>query len=350
MDVRYFESNSYDPYYNLGLEKYLFENVREDEVILYLWQNEKTIVCGRNQNVFKECNLTALEDFGGRIARRLSGGGAVYHDLGNLNFTFIARAENYDLAKQLSVITTAVTACGVETQVTGRNDITAHGKKFSGNAFQKRNGTHLHHGTIMIDVDTSHLSDVLNVSREKLKSKGVDSVRSRVVNLCELKPDITVDGMKEALKSAFFEIYASTKSQTNAPTNASIVSDNSLPAKTEILISPLPGDEELKNYRDFFASHEWLYGEKFDFSNSVSERFTWGEIEICVNVQGDKITDAQIYSDSLQPDFISHLASLLKEQRYDATELSTVTEEAVQLFPECTGLAKDIQTLFKKSI
>lgn len=329
MDIRYFESNSFDPYYNLGLEKYLFENVHDDEVILYLWQNEKTIVCGRNQNVFKECNLTALEDFGGRIARRLSGGGAVYHDLGNLNFTFIARADNYDLAKQLSVITTAVNACGIEAEVTGRNDITAHGKKFSGNAFQKSNGTHLHHGTIMIDVDTSHLSNVLNVSREKLQSKGVASVRSRIVNLCELSPDITIEKIKGALKTAFFEIYSS---------------------KAQVFSSPLPNNEELKDFRNFFASHEWLYGEKFDFSNSFSQRFSWGDIEICVSVQGDKITSAKIYSDSLHPDFISHLTSAIGTKKYDANTLCKITEEALTLFPECTELVQDIQTLFKKSI
>lgn len=339
MEIRYFESNSFDPYYNLSVEKYLFENVGQDEVILYLWQNEKTIVCGRNQNVFKECNLTALEDFGGRIARRLSGGGAVYHDLGNLNFTFIARAENYDLAKQLSVITAAVNNCGIEAEVTGRNDITAHGKKFSGNAFQKSNGTHLHHGTIMIDVDTSHLSNVLNVSREKLQSKGIASVRSRVVNLCELSPDITIEKIKGALKTAFFEIYSPPNSQNKATSS-----------KTQVFSSPLPNDEELKTFRDFFASYEWIYGEKFDFSNSFSQRFPWGEIEICVSVQGNKITSAKIYSDSLHPDFISHLASIMKTQKYDANTLCKITEEALALFPECTELAQDIQTLFKKSI
>ncbi len=327
MDIRYFESTSFDPYYNLGLEKYLFENVGQDEVILYLWQNEKTIVCGRNQNVFKECNVTALEDFGGRIARRLSGGGAVYHDLGNLNFTFIAREENYDLAKQLSVITAAAKLCGIEAEVTGRNDITAHGKKFSGNAFQKSNGTHLHHGTIMVDVDTSLLSDVLNVSRAKLKSKGVDSVRSRVVNLAELNPDITVEKMKNALKTAFFDIY------------------NFSPD-----VSPIPDDTVLAEYRTFFSSREWLYGEKFVFSNTLTDRFAWGEIEICLNVQGDKITESRIYSDSLYPDFILHLASLLETHTYDASELCSVADEATGLFPDCIPLAEDIKTLFKKSI
>ncbi len=340
MDIRYFESNSFDPYYNLGLEKYLFENVQEDEVILYLWQNEKTIVCGRNQNVFKECNLTALESFGGRIARRLSGGGAVYHDLGNLNFTFIARERNYDLAKQLSVITEAVTACGVEAEVTGRNDITAHGKKFSGNAFQKSNGTHLHHGTIMIDVDTSLLSGVLNVSREKLKSKGVDSVRSRVVNLVDLSPNITVEKMREALKTAFFKVY----------TSASNVDGHTSSAPNVLPVSPLPSDEEISEYKDFFASHEWLYGEKFNFSNSISDRFSWGGIEICLDVHGNTISDVQLFSDSLQPDFISYLASRFKTVKYDAITLCAITEEAAKLFPECTELAKDIQTLLKKSI
>lgn len=327
MTIKYFESDSFDPYYNLGLEKYLFENIGQDEVILYLWQNEKTIVCGRNQNVLKECNLTALKSFGGRIARRLSGGGAVYHDIGNLNFTFIARSNNYDLAKQLSVITAAARDCGIDAEVSGRNDITAHGKKFSGNAFQKNGEKQLHHGTIMINVDTSHLSNVLNVSREKLQNKGVDSVRSRVVNLCELNPDITVDKMKEALKIAFFKIY-----------------------NAENRKSPLPSAEALRGYRNFFASDSWIYGEKFDFTNSFSKQFAWGNIEFCMNVRGDKISDIKIYSDSLQPDFISQLEHALKTQKYDANSLSHITEARAKAFPDCTEISRDIQNLFKNFI
>lgn len=329
MDIKFFESDSFDPYYNLGIEKYLFENVGSDEVILYLWQNEKTIVCGRNQNVLKECNLTELEAFGGRIARRMSGGGAVYHDLGNLNFTFIARSVNYDLAKQLGVICAALRACGIDAEVSGRNDITAHGKKFSGNAFQKDGDRQLHHGTIMIDVDTSMLSNVLNVSKKKLQNKGVDSVRSRVINLCEIKPDITVEQVKAELKNAFTHIYAPGIDSAETPS-------------TDM--------EALRTYCELFASKAWIYGEKFDFTNSFSDQFAWGNIEFCINVRGDEINDIKIYSDSLHPDFISQLENTIKSKKYDSNTLSHFTDTTAADFPDCIGISKDIQELFKKFI
>ncbi|MTK11235.1 MAG: lipoate--protein ligase, partial [Clostridiaceae bacterium] len=193
-------STSVDPYYNLSLEEYLLNNVEEDEVILYLWQNANTVVIGRNQNPWKECKCKELELNNGKIARRLSGGGAVYHDLGNLNFTFVASEALYNLEKQLKVILKAAQKEGINAQFSGRNDIEVNGKKFSGNAFYFTKTSAYHHGAILIDTDINKLGSYLQVSKEKIQSKGIDSVQARVVNLKNLNKDITIESFKMRLK------------------------------------------------------------------------------------------------------------------------------------------------------
>lgn len=185
---RFIVAQSKDPYKNLALEAWLFENGRQD-VWLYLWQNQHTVVIGRNQNAWKECRLSALEADGGKLARRGSGGGAVYHDVGNLNFTFILPRDVYDLRRQLGVILAAMERLGIPARFTGRNDlVTQDGAKFSGNAFQFSAHTALHHGTILVAADMGALSQYLAPSKAKLAAKGVDSVRSRVCNLNTLRP------------------------------------------------------------------------------------------------------------------------------------------------------------------
>ncbi len=165
------ESPSVNPYYNLSLEKYLFDHIKDGELTLYLWQNQRTVVCGRNQNVYQECRVSQLLEDGGHPTRRLSGGGAVFHDLGNLNFTFLVRDAGYDVDKQLSVILKACRTLGINVEKTGRNDITVDGKKFSGNAFYSSGERRYHHGTLMISVDKDMLSYYLNVDKTKLASK-----------------------------------------------------------------------------------------------------------------------------------------------------------------------------------
>ena len=136
-----------DPYRNLATEKYLLDTTPEDCCTLFLWQNKNTVVIGKNQNAWAECRCSLLESEGGKLARRLSGGGAVFHDLGNLNFTFLSSTVNYDLSRNLNVIKTACHLAGISAEISGRNDILADNRKFSGNAFYNTKDKSYHHGT-----------------------------------------------------------------------------------------------------------------------------------------------------------------------------------------------------------
>ena len=205
--ITYIETDNTYPYRNLAMEEYLLLHCGKEECILYLWQNRNTVVIGRNQNAWKECLVSKLEEENGYPVRRLSGGGAVYHDLGNLNFTFLVRKENYDVNRQLNVILEAVKKLGIHAEKSGRNDILIDGHKFSGNAFYEQGDCCYHHGTLMVNVNLGELSRYLTVSKDKLKSKGVDSVRARVTNLTEYAPDLTVDVLKQKLLEAFEEVY-----------------------------------------------------------------------------------------------------------------------------------------------
>ena len=139
-----------EPYRNLAVERYLLEHTPAGSVTLYLWQNKNTVVIGRNQNPWAECNMAQLRRDGGHLVRRLSGGGAVYHDSGNLNFTFLTDARTYNLARQLEVITGALKSLGINAGKSGRNDILVDGRKVSGNAFYTSGGKKYHHGTLLI--------------------------------------------------------------------------------------------------------------------------------------------------------------------------------------------------------
>ena len=205
--TRLITTASVNPYHNLALEELLMESNPPECCTLYLWQNRQTVVIGQNQNAWQECRVKELEEDGGHLARRLSGGGAVFHDLGNLNFTFLVPRADYDVARQTQVIEEAAASFGLTVERSGRNDILVEGRKFSGNAFYKKGQNAYHHGTILIDVDMGALGRYLNVQPDKLQSKGVHSVRSRVANLREFSQAITVETMKQRLEAAFEKVY-----------------------------------------------------------------------------------------------------------------------------------------------
>lgn len=300
--ITYIESTQTYPYSNLAVEEHLLFNCRKDECILYLWQNRHTIVIGRNQNAWRECLVSKLEEDEGHLVRRLSGGGAVYHDLGNLNFTFLVTKENYDLDKQLQVIVQAIDKFGVKAEKSGRNDILIDGKKFSGNAYYETGSQCYHHGTIMINVNISELSKYLTVSRQKLQSKGVESVKSRVANLREFNLEITVEKLKKKLFEAFEEVYG---------LKADIIKTEDLDRK------------DIEERTKKFESWKFIFGKKIDFEYEISNRFDWGEILLQFKVDAGIIEETGVFSDSLKTDFILGLAPILKGIRYEKKEISS---------------------------
>ncbi len=284
------------PYENLAMEQVLTEQVQEGQILLYLWQNERTVVIGRNQNAWKEVRVEPLERDGGYLARRFSGGGAVFHDTGNLNFSFCVRKEDYDIDRQLEVILRAVRRFGIPAEKTGRNDITVNGAKFSGNAFLQTEQGCCHHGTIMLEVDSDRLSRYLHVSQAKLKSKGVDSVRARVCNLKDLCPDMTVDALCEALIEAFAEVYDRPVHRMEAPA--------------------VPQEKV-----DFLASWDWRFGRKIPFTISAETRFSWGGAELALSVNEGRIREAAFYTDAMDPALALRVREALTGCRFQAQEI-----------------------------
>ncbi len=299
----YITDNVY-PYKNLAVEEFLTFHVEESECILFLWQNKHTVVIGKNQNAWKECNVHKLEEDGGHLVRRLSGGGAVFHDLGNLNFTFCAREENYSIEKQMDVILQAVRKLGINAIKTGRNDITADGRKFSGNAFYKSKGCCYHHGTLLVDVDQEQMQKYLNVSAAKLRSKGVDSVRSRTVNLKELNPDLTIPMLKESLLEAFSEVYSNDTSLS-----VNLIEDSRIDWNL------------VQEYEERFNSRDWKYGRKIPFDLSFGDRFAWGEVEIQLHVIAGVIREVNVFSDAMEQDLSQQIQESWRECSYDVNEL-----------------------------
>lgn len=297
----YYIQQGKDPFRNLALERYLLENVPKGSCLLYLWQNQHTVVIGRNQNCWQECKLQQLEQDGGVMVRRLSGGGAVYHDLGNLNFTFLIGKEDYHVPRQLDVILYALRQLGIEAQKSGRNDLTANGRKFSGNAFYESGGHCYHHGTLMIDVDREMLGKYLQVSAAKLASKGVASVQSRVVNLKEINPELTKEKLEQALVDAMQVVYGHQA-------------------------QPYPqawlDEEKIAAYEAQFRSDAWRFGQRIPFTWETEHRFPWGNFQLQCQVNYGKIQQAVIYSDAMDAKLIEKMAAQLADCAFSSKAMA----------------------------
>jgi len=294
-----------DPYTNIATEKRFFETVAPGCCILYLWQNQNTVVIGRNQNAWAECRTSLLEEEGGHLARRLSGGGAVFHDLGNLNFTFIVCQEDYDLDKQLSVIQEAGMMAGIAVERSGRNDLLAEGCKFSGNAFYHSGGKAYHHGTLLVDADMEKLGRYLTPSKAKLEAKGVQSVRSRVINLKELCPSLTCQVMGQYMEAAFQKVYG-------------------LPAEA----LPLTAEDmaDIEDSAKTLGSWEWLYGQKLPFSVSFEDRYSWGGILLELDVQNGMVEKLQVYSDAMDWQLPQAVTDALTGCRFTKADMCAALE------------------------
>ncbi len=243
-----------NPYRNLAIEEYLFSHTNDD--IFMLWQNEPTVVIGKNQNAFAEVNIDYAREKGIHIARRITGGGAVYHDLGNVNYSFISSREKAEIDFEFYTrpIIKSLKNFGISAKLSGRNDLCIGEKKFSGNAEHTKNNRTLHHGTLLFNTDFSALSKVLTVDEEKLKAKAIKSTRSRVTNLSEHLPNrISVDDFIEAVAKSIIEEYSPTI----------------IPTPENEIISTLEKRNNSKEYifpeRDFLSSYTIIRKKRFDF-------------------------------------------------------------------------------------
>ena len=318
--LRVIISPQYDPFLNRAVEQYLTERQEEGVVTMYLWKNQRTVVIGYNQNPYAECNVKLLLDEGGYLMRRGTGGGAVYHDLGNINFSFIADKKLYDVKKQLSVIQDALLAYGLHAEISGRNDLTCEGRKFSGNAFAKGQNNNLHHGTILIKTDGAMMQRYLIVDKAKLMKNGVKSVTSRVVNLSELVPELTSENIKQPLMASFEKIYD---------------------GKAEILdFDTLINTKEVQGIRDEISSHGFLFGRWEQFKTTKKARFPWGGVEIALQVDEANavIKDVQIATDCLEPETIQQAEQLLKGA---STKAAPMFDAGNEILHDIIGLIYD---------
>lgn len=287
------QSNQTNPYWNLAVENYLVSQPDSNRVVLYLWANHRTVVIGQNQNPYAECAVDQLLADGGYVMRRATGGGAVYHDDGNLNFSFVAPKALYSQQRQFSVIFRALESFGLQAECSGRNDLLCQGRKFSGSAFSKGHYHDLHHGTLLIRGNMAELQRYLHPKPAKLLKHGVSSVQSRVVNLAELNDSITPQSIAPKLMDAFCQIY----------------DPNPLRINFEDLLH-LPEVEALYNK---YSSHDWIFARWQQFTAQRSAQFDWGGVDLSLHVDSstDRIVDLDLATDSLDTTLAERLKSLL---------------------------------------
>lgn len=304
MKLQFVVSTQTNPYLNIAVENYLVGQPSAQTVTMYLWRNRRTVVIGQNQNPYSECDVAALEADGGYLMRRRTGGGAVYHDDGNINFSFVAPPDLYDQRRQFTVIQHAVESFGLHTSLSGRNDIMVEDgegalRKFSGNAFSRGQHNNLHHGTILIRGNMADLQRYLKPKPAKLLKHGVSSVQSRVVNLGELNPAITSESIAPRLREAFCADYGREA------------------AVEQLDFDTLCREAEVQRLYAEFASPEWKYGRWQTFNAQRSAQFDWGMVDLSVEVADGRIADIQVATDALELDAIDHLRTLVTGQPLD---------------------------------
>ncbi|MBO4389055.1 MAG: lipoate--protein ligase [Spirochaetales bacterium] len=293
-DFLVFRSESRDIRYNLALEEYILNRYATKNRILFLWRNDSCVVIGRYQNPWAECDLTAMERDGVVLARRSSGGGAVYHDRGNCCFTLAGPKGTADKSENFELLLRALRCLGLEPELSGRNDIIIGGRKVSGSAFRNTAGYESHHGTMLIKTDLQAAGRYLTPGADKLQSKGVKSVESRIANLTDFAPGLEPEDFETAL-------FREAEKQFGGD-------GQSLPEIRE--------DAGLEELELRYASREWVFGRTPRFSNRISGRLEWGGIEVLLDVSGGRIDRACVYSDCLEAGPVEELQRLLPGLEY----------------------------------
>ncbi|WP_159640008.1 lipoate--protein ligase [Erysipelothrix anatis] len=307
--MRYLKNPSTNPYFNLALDEYAMKHIDCDEDFFFLWQNEPSVIIGKNQNTAEEINQKFIDEKGIKVARRVSGGGAVYHDIGNLNFTFVINVDDpgkVNYKKFVQPVIDALASMGVTAEASGRNDILVDGLKISGNAQRMANGKLMHHGTLMFDVDVETLVEALNVDPDKITSKGVKSVRSRVTNIKEHLPEgTTLQQFWDAL-----QFYLSNEGKDE-----------------EIILT----DEDIAKIEyeavNRFGTWDWIYGASPEFNLKNSKRFPGGRIEVLMHVTDGRIDSVRFIGDYLGIEDVEAIEQRMQGTRFNRADVTAVFEE-----------------------
>ena len=306
----YYVSNTNDTAFNIALEEYCFKNLKDQDEIFLLWINEPSIIVGKYQNTIEEINTEYTREHGINVIRRISGGGAVYHDLNNLNYTIISNKdkgkEGFDFKEFSKPIIDTLAELGVKAEFTGRNDLEIDGQKFCGNAQAYIKDRVMHHGCLLFNVEFSALANALKVSKDKIESKGVKSVRARVTNILpHLKEPITVNEFAD-------KILGYMKKHN--------------PNMTEYHFSE-EEIEKIKERAEYKRSWEWNYGESPEYNISRSHRFPKCKIEIFANVINSKITSIKFYGDFFgKNEELTDIENLLVDVKYTPEDVKKALE------------------------
>lgn len=298
--MKYLQNLSNNPWYNLAFEEYCFRNLPSEEDYVILWINGPAIIVGKNQNTIEEINPEYVREHDIKVVRRVTGGGAVYHDLGNLNFSIITNvsgAEKIDFGKINIPMLKSLEKLGINAVLSGRNDLTIDGKKFSGIAQSVWRKRVLNHGTILFDTDLSVLSNALNVKQDKIESKGVKSVKARVTNIRPyLTEDVDILTFKELLLKNIFQLEGLEPEEY-------ILSDDQKEAIDKL-------------YNEKYNTWEWNYGESPEFDYKNYKRFPFGSIDLRLQVKGGVLSDVKIYGDFFGTEDVQKLEEALKGLKY----------------------------------
>lgn len=298
--MKYIESKNFDPYFNLALEEFVFEKLSRDNEYFMLWQNDNTIVVGKYQNTAEEINQDFVDNHDIKVVRRLSGGGAVYHDMGNLNFTFIVnqgKEFGFDFKRFADPVINALSKFGINAVLTGRNDITIDGKKISGNSQYIKHGRIMSHGCIMVNSNVVNVADALRPKPAKFVSKKSKSVHSRVTTIdANSKENITVDMIKTALINEMS--YADSLERYE-------LTEDEVRRVNEL------ADEKYRTW-------DWNYGNCADYGYKNCIKYDFGMVEVSADIKNSKICDIEIHGDFFGSGNIHELEEALIGQTVDA--------------------------------
>ena len=306
----YYISKTHDTAFNIAMEEYCFKKLKDEDEIFLLWINEPSIIVGKYQNTIEEINTEYTREKGIHVIRRISGGGAVYHDLNNLNYTIISNRdkgqEGFNFKEFSKPIIETLAELGVKAEFTGRNDLEIDGQKFCGNAQAYIKDRVMHHGCLLFNVDFSALGDALKVSKDKIESKGVKSVRSRVTNILpHLKTPITVEEFGDKIMEYMKKQYPDMKEYVFSKEELDYIAKRA----------------EVKR------SWEWNYGESPEFNITRGKRFKNGKIQIFATVENSRIKNIRFYGDFFgKNEDLNEIENLLKNVKYTAEDVKEKLE------------------------